>query len=239
MPRNKAPPPSGGPGIAGYPQQPLYDRSYGTIRSFVMIEFPRGNRHNQAAHPGARLPAGGPVRPGGGDHRPARRAAGDEQGRGVRALRLQTGAATGTIRYAQAVFLQDIIHPSRTAPAGVPRLWAMCTTLTTYSTETGLHGGDFWTIFKEYGARTGPVRDAIERTSAAGCTGSNTSSPPPSSWEAHPMRPRPTRVRDPGPVQFRRLRVPALPRPQGTGKDKDRHPPAPRAPPRPALPGPA
>ena len=68
-----------------------------------------------------------------------------------------------TIRYAQALFMQDIITPAETAPDGLPRLWAMCTTLTTYSTETGLHGGDFWTkVANEYDARTGPVRDAIE-----------------------------------------------------------------------------
>ena len=59
--------------------------------------------------------------------------------------------------------MQDIITPAETAPDGLPRLWAMCTTLTTYSTETGLHGGDFWTnVANEYDARTGPVRDAIE-----------------------------------------------------------------------------
>ncbi len=63
-----------------------------------------------------------------------------------------------TIRYAQALFMQDIITTAETAPSGLPRLLAMCTTLTTYSTETGLHGGDFWTkVANEYGARTGPV----------------------------------------------------------------------------------
>ena len=68
-----------------------------------------------------------------------------------------------TIRYAQALFMQDIITPAETAPDGLPRLWAMCTTLTAYSTETGLHGGDFWTkVASEYDARTGPVRDAVE-----------------------------------------------------------------------------
>jgi hypothetical protein len=41
----------------------------------------------------------------------------------------------------------------------------MCNTLISYSTGTGLHGGDFWvTIFHEYGSRSGPVRDAVERT---------------------------------------------------------------------------
>jgi AcrR family transcriptional regulator len=68
-----------------------------------------------------------------------------------------------TIRHARALFVQDIITPADAAPDGLPRLWAMCTTLTAYSIETGLHGGDFWTkVANEYDARTGPVRDAVE-----------------------------------------------------------------------------
>ena len=70
-----------------------------------------------------------------------------------------------TIRYARAVFLRDVIQPAEVEPGGVPRLWAMCNTLVSYSAETGLHGGDFWvTVFHEYGSRAGPVRDAVERT---------------------------------------------------------------------------
>ena len=69
-----------------------------------------------------------------------------------------------TIRYAFAVFLRDVIQPAEAQPAGVPRLWAVCNTLVSYSTDTGLHGGDFWvTVFHEYGSRSGPVRDAVER----------------------------------------------------------------------------
>jgi AcrR family transcriptional regulator len=68
-----------------------------------------------------------------------------------------------TVRYARAAFIRDVIEPAEAAPDGVPRLWAMCTTLVSYSTETGLHGGDFWiTVFHEYASRTGPVRDAVE-----------------------------------------------------------------------------
>ena len=63
------------------------------------------------------------------------------------------------------MFLRDVIQPAEAEPAGVPRLWAMCSTLVAYSTETGLHGGDFWvTVFHEYASRTGPVRDAVEGT---------------------------------------------------------------------------
>ncbi|HEY6274704.1 MAG TPA: TetR/AcrR family transcriptional regulator [Streptosporangiaceae bacterium] len=70
-----------------------------------------------------------------------------------------------TIRYARTVFLRDVVQPAEEEPAGVPRLWAMCNTLVSYSTDTGLHGGDFWvTVFHEYGSRSGPVRDAVERT---------------------------------------------------------------------------
>lgn len=75
------------------------------------------------------------------------------------ALQLQT------VRHARAKFLQDVITPAGAAPDGVPRLWAMCAALLSYSAETGLHGGDFWvTVFHEYAYRSGPVRDAIEAT---------------------------------------------------------------------------
>ena len=69
------------------------------------------------------------------------------------------------IQHARALFLRDVIEPAEAAPDGVPRLWAMCTTLVSYSAETGLHGGDFWvTVFHEYASRSGPVRDAVEAT---------------------------------------------------------------------------
>jgi AcrR family transcriptional regulator len=75
------------------------------------------------------------------------------------ALQLQT------VRHARAKFLQDVITPAGAALDGVPRLWAMCAALLSYSAETGLHGGDFWvTVFHEYAYRSGPVRDAIEAT---------------------------------------------------------------------------
>ena len=68
-----------------------------------------------------------------------------------------------TVAQAREVFVRDIVRPAETAPDGVPRLWAMTTTLTTYSSETGLHGGDFWvTVANEYDSRTGAVRDAVE-----------------------------------------------------------------------------
>jgi AcrR family transcriptional regulator len=70
-----------------------------------------------------------------------------------------------TIRYARDVFLRDVIGPADAEPPGLPRLWALCSTLVSYRTETGLHEGDFWvTVFHEYGSRTGAVRDAVERT---------------------------------------------------------------------------
>lgn len=68
-----------------------------------------------------------------------------------------------TVRRAREVFVRDIVQPAEAAPHGVPRLWAMATALTVYSSETGLHGGDFWvTVANEYDSRSGPVRDAIE-----------------------------------------------------------------------------
>lgn len=70
-----------------------------------------------------------------------------------------------TIRRARALFWRDVIEPAEAVPDGLPRLWVMCTTLTGYSAETGLHGGDFWvTVAKEYDSRSGPVRDSVEAT---------------------------------------------------------------------------
>jgi AcrR family transcriptional regulator len=70
-----------------------------------------------------------------------------------------------TIRHARAAFRRDVIEPAEVAPDGLPRLWAMCAILVSYSAQTGLHGGDFWvTVFHEYASRTGPVRDAVEAT---------------------------------------------------------------------------
>lgn len=70
-----------------------------------------------------------------------------------------------TVRYARAKFLKDVITPAGAAPDGMPRLWAMCAAVLSYSAETGLHGGDFWvTVFHEYAYRSGPVRDAVEAT---------------------------------------------------------------------------
>lgn len=70
-----------------------------------------------------------------------------------------------TIQWAREQFQRDIIEPAEAVPDGVQRLWAMCTTLTAYSAETGLHGGDFWvTVANEYDSRSGQVRDAVEAT---------------------------------------------------------------------------
>lgn len=70
-----------------------------------------------------------------------------------------------TLRHARQLFRRDVIEPAEAAPDGLPRLWAMCTALTAYNTETGLHGGDFWvTVAKEYDSRRGAVRDAVEAT---------------------------------------------------------------------------
>lgn len=70
-----------------------------------------------------------------------------------------------TIGYGREKFSREVIGPAAAAPAGVPRLWAMCTTLLSYSDETGLHAGDFWvTVFHEYASRSGRVRTAVETT---------------------------------------------------------------------------
>ena len=69
------------------------------------------------------------------------------------------------IGHARALFWRNVIEPAQAEPDGVPRLWAMCNTLVSYTAETGLYGGDFWvTVFHEYASRSGPVRDAVEAT---------------------------------------------------------------------------
>ena len=78
-----------------------------------------------------------------------------------------------TIRYARAVFVREVIQPAGAEPDGVPRLWAMCRTLVSYSADTGLHGGDFWvTVFHEYGSRSGRSATRSSARLAAGCGGS-------------------------------------------------------------------
>ena len=68
------------------------------------------------------------------------------------ALQLQT------IRYARATFLQDVITPAGAAPDGIPRLWAMCAAVLSYSAETGLHGGDFWVTWSSTNTPTAAAR---------------------------------------------------------------------------------
>jgi AcrR family transcriptional regulator len=69
------------------------------------------------------------------------------------------------IEHARAMFWRNVIEPAQAEPDGVPRLWAMCNTLVSYTADTGLYGGDFWvTVFHEYASRSGPVRDAVEAT---------------------------------------------------------------------------
>jgi AcrR family transcriptional regulator len=70
-----------------------------------------------------------------------------------------------TVRHARDIFVREVIAPAMAQPDGVPQLWAMCTTLVSYSEQTGLHGGDFWiTVFHEYASRQGSVRDAVQAT---------------------------------------------------------------------------
>jgi AcrR family transcriptional regulator len=70
-----------------------------------------------------------------------------------------------TLRHGRAIFLTDVIAPAQEVPDGVGRLWACCRTVLAASGDTGLPAGDFWvTVFHEYAARSGPVRDAVEAT---------------------------------------------------------------------------
>jgi AcrR family transcriptional regulator len=70
-----------------------------------------------------------------------------------------------TLRHGRAIFLRDVIAPTQEVPDGVERLWASCLTVLAASGHTGLPAGDFWvTVFHEYAARSGPVREAAEAT---------------------------------------------------------------------------
>ncbi|MFB9465380.1 TetR/AcrR family transcriptional regulator [Streptomyces cinereospinus] len=67
-----------------------------------------------------------------------------------------------TIRAAITVYLEHVVQPARDLPAGVGRLWRLCTGWLTYSRERVFPGGCFfYSVSAEYDAREGKVHDTL------------------------------------------------------------------------------
>lgn len=67
-----------------------------------------------------------------------------------------------TIRAARAVFADRVARPAASEPPGPGRVWRLCTAYLEYSRDRVFTGGCFFvTVAAEFGARSGPVRDAV------------------------------------------------------------------------------
>ncbi len=67
-----------------------------------------------------------------------------------------------TIRTAITVYLEHVVQPARDLPAGIGRLWRLCTGWLTYSRERVFPGGCFfYSVSAEYDAREGKVHDTL------------------------------------------------------------------------------
>jgi AcrR family transcriptional regulator len=67
-----------------------------------------------------------------------------------------------TVAAAREIFAERVIRPALAAPAGVPRLWALCDSWLHYVEGKVFKGGCFFAAASfEFDSRSGPVRDAI------------------------------------------------------------------------------
>jgi AcrR family transcriptional regulator len=67
-----------------------------------------------------------------------------------------------TIAFGVEVFQDRVVAPANRAPAGLPRLWALCTAYLAYVDAAVFPGGDlFVTVANEFDTRTGVVHDEI------------------------------------------------------------------------------
>ncbi|WP_107055953.1 TetR/AcrR family transcriptional regulator [Streptomyces griseus] len=67
-----------------------------------------------------------------------------------------------TIRTAVTLYTEHVVQPARDLPAGVGRLWTLCTAWLTYSRERVFPGGCFfYSVSAEFDAREGKVHDAL------------------------------------------------------------------------------
>jgi AcrR family transcriptional regulator len=68
-----------------------------------------------------------------------------------------------TVDHAAQVFVEEVIAPARSAPKGLPRVWAICDHKLRYMERQVFPGGCFFAATSvEFSHRPGPVRDRIE-----------------------------------------------------------------------------
>jgi AcrR family transcriptional regulator len=68
-----------------------------------------------------------------------------------------------TVEHAALLFVDEVIAPARSAPKGLPRVWALCDHKLRYLEQQVFPGGCFFAATSvEYSHRPGPVRDRIE-----------------------------------------------------------------------------
>ncbi|MFD5625053.1 MULTISPECIES: TetR/AcrR family transcriptional regulator [unclassified Streptomyces] len=69
-----------------------------------------------------------------------------------------------TVREAARVHVERIVRPAAQTPAGIGRLWRLCTLWLDYSEDRVFPGGCFfYEVAAEFDARPGPVHDAVVR----------------------------------------------------------------------------
>ena len=68
-----------------------------------------------------------------------------------------------TVDHAGTLFVGEVIHPARSAPKGLARIWALCDHMVGYAERQVFPGGCFFAATSfEFNNRPGPVRDRIE-----------------------------------------------------------------------------
>jgi AcrR family transcriptional regulator len=69
-----------------------------------------------------------------------------------------------TVDHAASLFAAEVIAPSREAPRGLARVWALCDNMLDYAEGQVFPGGCFFAAASfEFNNRPGPVRDRIEQ----------------------------------------------------------------------------
>jgi AcrR family transcriptional regulator len=72
------------------------------------------------------------------------------------------GLQLATVEMARTIFVDHVIRPALAAPAGAPRLWAICDSWIRYVEHPVFPGGCFFAAASfEFDSRPGPVRDGI------------------------------------------------------------------------------
>lgn len=72
-----------------------------------------------------------------------------------------------TVHAAIKVYIDKVLQPARTAPAGIDRLWLLCDSWLEYSRTRVFPGGCFfYAVSAEFDARTGHIHDAVAKADA-------------------------------------------------------------------------